>query len=245
MKIVFALTTLAALFAQTSLAFAEPPLPEAVVLLHGLGRTEQSMRPLADRLVEAGFTVCNLHYLSMSRSPDELVTELTPKIAACGAEASRLHFVGHSLGGILVRAVLAENHPANLGRVVMLASPNGGSEYVDWLGGSRLFRWILGPTASELGTGAMSLPRRLPAPDFELGVIAGTRSLNPFSRWILPGEHDGTVTVESTKLAGMSDFLTVPSNHTFIMRSDTVATATIHFLRYGAFLPVAAEADAR
>lgn len=237
------LALLVALVASTSRLGAEQASPEAVVLLHGLGRTDRSMRPLADRLVAAGFEVCNLRYPSTSLTPDKLVAKLDAEISACGAHASRLDFVGHSLGGILVRAYLAEKQPANLGRVVMLAPPNGGSEYVDLLGRSHLFRWILGPTAIELGTGPMSLPHRLPRPTFELGVIAGTRSLNPFSAWVLPGDHDGTVTVASTKLDGMKDFLAVASNHTFIMRSDAVGTAVINFLRYGFFL--SAEAEAR
>ncbi len=102
-------------------------------------------------------------------------------------------------------------------------------------GDSAFFEWALGPTASQLGTGADDYPRSLPPPDYELGVIAGVASTNPVGSSILPGEDDGTVTVESAKLPGMADFVTVPHSHTFIMRSDEVARLTIHFLRHGRF----------
>jgi pimeloyl-ACP methyl ester carboxylesterase len=192
------------------------------------------MKPLAADLVGAGFTVCNIDYPSRSAAPEELVAEIAGDIEACGAgSAPRTHFVGHSLGGILARAYLAENRPANLGRVVMLASPNHGNEYVDLLAGSDVFRWLLGPTWAELGTDEKSLPRRLPPPSYELGVIAGTWSMNPFAGWVLDGQHDGLVSVESTKLAGMTDFLTVERSHPFILRADEVAAAVVHFLYHG------------
>jgi len=212
------------------------PRGEAVVLLHGLGRSERAMRPLADDLVGAGFIVCNVGYPSRSAPPDALVAAIADKIDACElGSATRLHFVGHSLGGILTRAYLADVHPANLGRVVMLAPPNHGSEYVDMFDDSALFRWLLGPTGAALGTGATALPQRLPAPSYEIGVIAGTWSMNPFARWVLDGEHDGLVSVASTRLDGMTDFLTVAHSHTFIMRADDVSEAIVHFLGSGRF----------
>ena len=153
----------------------------------------------------------------------------------CCSDAPRLHFVGHSLGGVLTRALLAEQRPENLGRVVMLAPPNQGSEIVDSLANSAAFGWVLGPTASQLGTDRESLPNRLPPPDYELGVIAGVESVNPVGSSMLPGEDDGTVSVERAKLPGMTDFVTVPYSHTFIMRAKEVADLTIHFLRHGRF----------
>ncbi len=142
----------------------------------------------------------------------------------------------HSLGGILVRAYLADHPLSNVGRVVMLAPPNHGSELADLVRDSRLFQLALGPMAQQLGTGPDSLPNRLPAPNFELGIIAGTRSVNPLSGFFVPGESDGTVSVESTRLTGMSDFITVPTSHTFIMRSGATAGYVIEFLRHGQFL---------
>ena len=212
-----------------------PEGEETVVLFHGLARTDRSMRPLEQRLEAAGFRVENLRYPSTDHEPEVLVEAIAERLEACCAEASRLHFVTHSLGGILLRAHLAERRPGNLGRVVMLAPPNQGSELVDALQGAGLFEWIFGPTAAQLGTGEGSLPNRLPPPDYEVGVIAGSRSVNPAGSLVIEGENDGTVAVEHTKLPGMADFLVVPHSHTFIMRSETVAEQAVHFLRRGRF----------
>jgi pimeloyl-ACP methyl ester carboxylesterase len=212
---------------------------EVVVLLHGLARTDLSMQPLEGPLLAAGFEVRNIHYPSMDGSPDELVTFLDGELSACCAAAGKMHFVTHSLGGILARAYLARRRPDNLGRVVMLAPPNQGSEFVDVLGDLPLFEWIMGPTAVELGTDGQSLPNRLPPPDFELGVIAGSGSVNPLGEFVIAGDSDGTVSVESTQLAGMSDFVLVPASHTFIMYSEEVSAQVVAFLRGGHFLPEA------
>ena len=193
------------------------------------------MRPLALRLERSGYRVHNLGYSSTRSDPRALVDWLSGEVAARCAGARRVHFVGHSLGGILARALLARQRPAGLGRVVLLAPPNRGSEWVDWLGDWPLFEALLGPTARALGTGPESLPNQIPAPDYELGVIAGTGSLNPVGDALLEGDHDGTVRVENARLSGMRDFLTLPVSHTFIMRSPQVARHVLRFLREGRF----------
>jgi len=217
---------------------AEPgvdSLPEDVVLLHGLGRSGRVMRPLARDLAEAGYRVHNLDYPSTSASPDELVEHLHRAISDCCAWSGRVHFVTHSLGGVLVRAYLAAHPMPQLGRVVMLAPPNHGSEYVDIAGDWRVFRAVLGPTATQLGTSATSLPNRLPHPDFEVGVIAGTGSINPLGSALIAGESDGTVSLVSTRLDGMRDFIALPVSHTFIMRNAEATRQTLEFLRAGHF----------
>ncbi len=215
--------------------------PDAVIVLHGLGRTDRSMSPLASRLTEAGFRVHNMRYPSTDEEPAALIAQLGLRVAQCCDSAPRLHFVGHSLGGLITRAFLAESEPENLGRVVMIAPPNHGSQIVDAFGDSALFEWVLGPTASQLGTDPDDFPQSLPPPRYELGVIAGDASMNPVGSSMLPGEDDGAVTVESAKLSGMTDFVTVPYTHTFIMRSEDVARLTIHFLRHGRFHSPAGE----
>jgi pimeloyl-ACP methyl ester carboxylesterase len=212
-----------------------PPDAEDVVLLHGLWRSDRVMRPLEDELRAGGFRVHNLDYDSTDHPPEELVHRLSQKIQACCDAAERLHFVGHSLGGILVRAYLAEHTRPNLGRVVMLAPPNHGTELVDIARDNVLFELFAGPTALELGTDPDSLPNRLPPPHYEVGIIAGDWELNLVGAIVLEGESDGTVTVESAKLEGMKDFVTVSESHSRIMRADEVAEHTLHFLRRGRF----------
>jgi hypothetical protein len=134
-----------------------------------------------------------------------------------------------------VRAYLAENHLENMGRVVMLAPPNRGSELADIVDSSNILRAILGPTVAQLGTGEDSLPNRLPPPWYELGVIAGIDEINPVGNLFVPDPSDGTVSVVRTRLEGMSDFVTVRKSHTFIMRSADVADYVIRFLRTGRF----------
>jgi pimeloyl-ACP methyl ester carboxylesterase len=209
---------------------------EAVVLLHGLGRTERSMRPLEQRLEREGYRVHNLGYPSRQHDAEQLIALLAAEVERCCRDAPRVHFVGHSLGGLLARAYLAEAKPPNLGRLVMLAPPNHGSELVDRLG-EPFLRFALGPVAPALGTDGNSLPRRLPPPHFEVGVIAGTRSINPIGSALIPGPNDGTVSVESTRLEGMSDFALVPASHPFIMRSPRVAELVLAFLASGQFYP--------
>ena len=230
-----------ALAAAVARAEEAPPPREVVVLLHGLGHSDLAMRPLAKRLEEAGYAVRSLRYESTEKPPDALVADLDAALARCCTDAPRLHFVAHSLGGILLRAELAQRPPPQLGRVVMLAPPNHGSELADWLRGSEMLRGVMGPTASELGTDGESLPNRLPAPAYEVGVIAGSDSLNPLGSRIIPGEDDGTVSVESTRLEGMSDFIVLPVSHTMILVSGDVADQALAFLRTGRFLREPAE----
>lgn len=206
-----------------------------VVLLHGLGRSDRAMRRLERRFEEEGLASEALGYHSRSKSLDEIVDEFDRALSACCGDAETLHFVTHSLGGIVLRAWIAREAPARLGRIVMLSPPNHGSELVDRLGpASRL----LGPTGRALGTGPDSAPSRLnelgPV-TFELGVIAGDRSFNPLGSWILDGPDDGTVSVESAKLLGMRDFLVLPAPHSFMMYDREVARQAIHFVRHGRF----------
>jgi pimeloyl-ACP methyl ester carboxylesterase len=220
---------------DTNAQQAFDPAPEDVVLLHGLGRSGRVMRPLARDLATAGYRVHILDYPSTSAAPDELVAVLHREVSECCAWSGRVHFVTHSLGGVLVRAYLASHPMPQLGRVVMLAPPNHGSEYVDVAGDWRLFRLVLGPTAAQLGTAATSLPNRLPRADYEVGVIAGNGHINPIGQALIDGANDGTVSVASTRLAGMRDFIELPVSHTFIMRNREAARQTIAFLRTGQF----------
>ena len=212
---------------------------ECVVLLHGLARTSGSLRRLAGALDSAGYVVVNMDYPSRAQPVEQLASQaVSAGLATCDEEhATTVHFVTHSLGGILVRYHLAFNELPLLGRVVMLSPPNQGSEAAERLKDWPLYRWFNGPAGQQLVTGAQGLPGQIGKVDYPVGIITGDRH-SFMDSWLdeaFSGPHDGKVSVESARVEGMTDFLVLPYAHPFIMQQAEVLMQTLHFLRHGCF----------
>ncbi|MGD9158197.1 MAG: alpha/beta hydrolase [Desulfobacteraceae bacterium] len=210
---------------------------ECIILLHGLVRTERSMLKLERYLKNHGFHVINIGYPSREKDIQTLSVETINKaIKECEkVNPIKIHFVTHSMGGILVRYYLETNKINNLGRIVMLSPPNQGSEAVDKFKELSLFKWLNGPAGSQLGTDKDSLPNKLGPPDYEVGIITGDRTTNPILSMIIPGKDDGKVSVEKAKLAGMKDFLVVHKSHPFIIKDEDIMNQVIYFIENGVF----------
>jgi len=212
---------------------------DAVILLHGLGRTPRSMAKVERALHADGYEVINPGYPSREEPIERLALRLDEVIEECCRGRDRYtHFVTHSMGAILLRYYLKTRPLDTTGRIVMLSPPNAGSELVDLLKQVPVLKDHLGPSRQELGTRPGDLPTALGRVDFELGVVAGDRGVLPPLSWIVPGKDDGVVAVERTRVQGMSDFVVLPSAHSFIMRSDRVIAQVRVFLATGRFEPV-------
>ena len=213
---------------------------ETAVLLHGLGRTSRSMQPLARALERRGYRVINIGYPSRMAATAELAQGIGAEIARLAPEG-RLHFITHSLGGILLRVATALGvlPIERIARVVMLAPPSTGTELVNKLTArpclATVFRQIAGPAVLELRVGPGSVAENLPPVSFELGVIAGSRSVNPVFSSLIARPNDGKVPVARTVVSGMRDMVVLPYPHPLIMRASVAIEYAIRFLETGAF----------
>lgn len=231
------LITGSALLSATATALATKVAGDYVIILHGSGRTDMSMKRMEWNLERNGFRVINETYPSWRRSIDYLANDFLPRLLERSVTDTsvRIHFVTHSLGGIVVRKYLANHHLENLGRVVMLGPPNQGSQIVDHLRSVPVLRNIMGTSRLSLGTRLEDVPKSLGPVQFPCGIIAGDQSMNPLLSWMLPGPNDGKVTLDSAKVEGMEDFLVVHFTHTWMMWHRQVVEQTISFLRDGRF----------
>ncbi|MGR8978468.1 MAG: esterase/lipase family protein [Gammaproteobacteria bacterium] len=210
---------------------------EAIILIHGLARTPRSMAKAGRLLAQYGYKIVNAGYPSRKHSVQELALNCIRRaVKECESEPiGKIHFLTHSLGGILIRYYLSVEPVNNLGRVVMLAPPNRGSEIVDKLGGWRLFYWLNGPAGLQLGTDAGSLPNRLGPVYFQTGIIAGNQTINPVLSRLFPGANDGKVSVSRAQVEGMQDFMVLPYSHTFIMQRSYAVQQALYFIQHGQF----------
>lgn len=211
---------------------------ECVVTLHGMGRTSKSMNTLAKSLQKENYLVYNIDYPSRKKSIEELAdTVVKQGLDYCEQhQAEKIYFVTHSLGGLLVRSYFSKHSTEKLTGVVMLGPPNKGSQVADNLQSWDMFKSINGPAGQQLSTSTESFVNQLPAANFDLGIIAGTKTFNPFLSLMLPNPDDGKVTLENTKVEGMKDFIALPVTHTFMMKNKKVIKQVLHFLKNGQFV---------
>ena len=207
---------------------------EYVILLHGLARSARAMYVL-EHALRKDYQVTNISYPSRNHIIAKLAEETISKALQECKNASRIHFVTHSLGGILVRYYLRDNAIPNLGNVVMLGPPNQGSELVDVFSKISLFDKLNGPAGSQLGTGIESVPNSLGKVNFNLGVIAGNTSFNPVYSYFIDGDNDGKVSVQSTHVEGMNDHIVLPVTHSFMMLNPMVIRQVKHYLSFSRF----------
>jgi hypothetical protein len=208
---------------------------ECVILLHGLARTSDSMKKIEHSLAREGYLVVNHNYASRTNNIQVLAANEVPIALEKCANTQRVHFVTHSLGGIILRQYLSTNSIKDIGRTVMLGPPNKGSQVVDTLKNVPGYKLINGPAGMELGTDSESVPSLLGRANFEVGIIAGTKSINLILSTMLPNPDDGKVSVENTKLEGMTDHITIHVSHPFIMKDMKVIDQVIFFLKNGKF----------
>ena len=198
------------------------------------------MLHMESTLEKYGYHVANVSYPSREYTIEVLApAAVKTGLSECGAltDYTKVHFVTHSLGGILVRYYTVENEIDKLGRVVMLAPPNQGSNAVDALVKTPGFDWLNGPAGYQLGKGDESIPLQLGTPEFDFAVIAGNRTIDPITSAVLDDPDDGRVSVEDTKLEGMRDFIVVPVSHAMIMQDREVIRLTMNYLASGGFRP--------
>ena len=211
---------------------------EHIILLHGLLRGKIDMHFMTQFFEDHNYKTYNICYPSREQNIEDLSDFVHNEIMTDPQHDpdAPMHFVTHSMGGLIARYYIARKKPHNLGKVVMLGPPNTGSEFADWLSETQIlapvFKAVFGPAGAQLTTDYEHIDGDITYP---LGVIAGNLSINPLAPWILGGAHDGIVPVERTKIDGMTDHIVMPATHSFMMFNKDVMAQTLHFLRSNAF----------
>ncbi len=229
--VIYALLTLSILLTAPARA-QETHKGEVVILVHGFMGSAKDMQHIQRRLEFEGYETYAPDYSSVNTSIDTLSLNVIQEVLEASAQAEKIHFVTHSMGGILLRGYLENHEMKRLSRVVMLGPPNHGSEVASTLAKYGAYRRFFGPAGTELGNITLH-PYKIG--DYELGIIAGNARVNPLFSDVLPGPDDGYVSVESTRLEGMNDFIVAPSSHGLLTANEDVISQVVYFLEAGRF----------
>lgn len=207
-----------------------------VVLLHGIARTKGSMESMGKALSQRGYVVINIDYESREKKIEKLIVDIRKKIVKNKIpEAKKINFIGHSMGGLVIRAYINKYKPKNIGRVVMIGTPNKGSEVADFLVDNYFYKSFYGPAGQELVTDQSDFKKIFGDVNYELGVIAGNCTIDPVSSLIIPGDDDGKVAIVKTKIKGMKDHVILCATHSFMPSNKHVKRQAEYFLEHGKF----------
>jgi pimeloyl-ACP methyl ester carboxylesterase len=222
-----------------------PPMKgSAVLVLHGLGRTRGAMASLCRYLAEqGGYSVVNIQYPGTRQSIAASAGQLASIIRHLDG-IDQVDLVGHSLGNLVVRHYLADQSGERPGRgpdprlhrMVMLGPPNHGASMATLLADNALFKAVTGQPGQELGRLWPWEDAELATPRFEFGIIAGGRGARQGFNPLIPGDNDGLISVETTRLGGAADFLVVPALHAQLHNDPRVWALVLRFLRFGCFV---------
>jgi pimeloyl-ACP methyl ester carboxylesterase len=208
---------------------------EYVIVLHGILLNANHMKVLASYIGAKGYSVININYPSTQKNLEELVESVWIDISSQLIENKPVHFICYSMGGLLVRAMLNKYRPLMLGRVVLIGTPNNGSEIADFFKNNWFYKKIFGPAGQQLITDQSNIKHLFGIIDYDLGIIAGSMSLDPICSRLIKEKNDGKVSINSTKLAGMKDHIIIKSSHMFLPYSKQVLSQTVYFLQHGSF----------
>jgi pimeloyl-ACP methyl ester carboxylesterase len=193
------------------------------------------MEKIASFLMHSGFQILNLSYPSTKETIEDIVETIHPEILAFSQNVTKVHFVGHSMGGLVIRAYLHRYFMTKVGRVVFLGTPNRGNELADFMHHWWLYKMLFGPAGQQLITGYKASKEPLVPINYELGIIAGYRRIGPPACWLTNESSDGIVSITSTKIDGMKDHIIISTGHIMLLFDREVWKQTLSFLKYGQF----------
>lgn len=206
------------------------------MFLHGINKSSSSLKGLEKFIFNYGFAILNITYPSTKHSINELVDIVHKVIHDEFNKYDKVSFVGFSMGGLIIRAYLNKYKLSNLEKVVMIGTPNNGSEVADFFKGNKLYKKFFGPAGGQLITNQQDHDILFGKIYYECGIIAGNLPLDFCYPIMRKSSSDGKVSVSSTKLNNMKDHIVLRVPHWYMPQSKKVWRQVLHFLQHSSFL---------